>query len=182
MTVSRTIVRISVSLALVAVAATSSGQAPARIDVEIRQNGETSGCTGSWEVRRPDGSVAARGTSAGSARVAAGTYRVVVAIDGVLDRPTRTFPVTVAASRSARVDASFSTGTLTASVTRGGQRAAAMIEILRSGQRVATLASGVRGTLSAGAYVLRARHRGETRETGVTVTAGSEVTAELAFP
>lgn len=168
----------------VALGATSvaHAQAAGRVEVKIRQNGQTAGCTGSWEARRDDGSVAARGGASAGGRVPAGNYRIVVSIDGVLDRPTRTFPVSVVAGRTARVEADFATGTLTAAVVRGGQRAAAMIEILRGSQRVATLTPGVRATLSAGSYLLRARHRGETREVPVVVAPGGDATAELAFP
>lgn len=160
----------------------SAAQAPGRLEIVIRENGRVHGCTGTWEVRGADGGVIASGSHRASARIAPGRYLVAVAIDGVLDRPVRRSTVDVVAGRTTRVEADFATGTVLVQVTRGGQRAAAVVEILRGSARVASLAAGVRGTLSTGTYTLRARHRGEVRETTVQITAGGDAAATLEFP
>jgi hypothetical protein len=174
--------RLFTTIALVALpgaASAAAAQGRGRVACVVTDNGDPG--SGTLSVRRGSTEVAA-GSCGSPVAVPAGAYDVVVQLDGALDRPAQTHRVTVSAGRTETVTAAFRTGTLVVDITANGRRAAAMAKLLRGGEQVGSLASGVPVRVSAGTYDVVVRYRGEERRfSGVTVSAGQQrtVSAEL---
>lgn len=152
-----------------------------RVAVTVKQNGSIS--SGSFEVHRVASATAAApapivasGHAGLPVRVPAGTYDVVVRLDGAIDRPERwARGVVVGAGRTVAIEQAFETSTLEVRVMSRGRRAAATIYVRRAGESadVATLGAGVRAVISAGTYDIVVRHRATERVfRGVELVAG----------
>ncbi len=156
------------------------GQGGGRVAVRITENGRrATGTFTLFEGGRP----VATGTADAPAGVAPGRYRIVVRLDGALDRPEIVTEVDVAGGAVAVVPAPFSTGTLDIAVQLGGRRVAASVAIFRAGgtASVAVLSSGVRGVLSAGEYDLQVRYRDTVQSLRVVVPPGGTVARTVAL-
>lgn len=173
-----------ITLAPTASAQDGSAPSPAgegRVAVTVKQNGSVA--SGAFEVHRladashgTAGEIVASGRSGLAVRVPAGTYDVVVRLDGAIDRPERWLrDVVVGAGRTAEVEGSFQTAVLEVRVQARGRRAAATVYVRRAGETadVATLGAGVRAVVSAGTYDIVVRHRAQERVfPGIELPAG----------
>lgn len=154
-------------------------QSVGSIQCDVTENGEPA--TGALVVTR-DGTEVARGVCGKALSVPAGSYTAAVALDGALDGPQRSQPVTVAAGAMSRVSADFETGTLEVRIQSEGRRAAGMAIIRKDGTQVGTLGSGVSAHLSAGRYDVVARyHSQEKTFAAVVVGKGGHVVLDAAF-
>ena len=154
-------------------------QGHGRILCQITENG---GSASGTVTVRSGGRTVESGSCGDTLGVPAGSYDVVVQLDGALDRPEQRRRVTVTAGATERVTADFSTAILEVRVTADGRRAAGMAIITRNGQRVGTLGSGVSGHLSAGTYDIVVRYRTEERRfDGVTLARGQRRALSAAF-
>ena len=144
-----------------------SAQARGRVACRITENGGAA--SGTISVRR-DGQEVSAGTCGAPVALPAGSYEVVLGLDGAIDRPEKTVAVTVAPGATATASADFQTAILEVRIEAGGRRAAGMATIFRNGERVGTLGSGVSGHLSAGTYDIVAKYRSsEQRFDAVTL-------------
>ena len=159
-----------------------------RISVTVKQNGAV--VSSGFEVHRvasptAPGEIVASGRAGLPVRVPAGTYDVVVRLDGAIDRPERwTRSVVVGAGRTVEVEASFETAILEVRATSRGRRAAATIFVRRAGETVdiATLGAGVRAVVSAGTYDIIVKHRATERSfPGTELLAGRSRTLTVDF-
>jgi len=144
-----------------------AAQARGRIACRILENGGAA--SGTITIRK-DGAEVSSGTCGAPTAVPAGSYEVVLGLDGAIDRPVRTVQVTVAPGATGTASADFQTAILEVRIEAGGRRAAGMATIFRNGERVGTLGSGVAGHLSAGTYDIVAKYRSsEQRFDAVTL-------------
>lgn len=151
----------------------------ARVICEITENGEAA--SGTMSMQR-DGKEVASGTCGKELTLAAGSYTAVLRLDGALDGPSQTRPLTVESSGKSTLKVDFQTGTLEIRIASQGKRAAGMAIIKKNGQQIGTLGSGVAAHLSAGVYRVTARYRAQEKDLGeVTVTAGKPVTLDASF-
>lgn len=144
-----------------------AAQARGRIACRILENGGAA--SGTITIRK-DGAEVSTGTCGAPTPVPAGSYEVVLGLDGAIDRPLRTVQVTVAPGATGTASADFQTAILEVRIEANGRRAAGMATIFRNGERVGTLGSGVAGHLSAGTYDIVAKYRSsEQRFDAVTL-------------
>ena len=170
----------SLLVAILLVAPSAWGQAPAHVDCSPTENGKPA--SGTLRVLDGDREVA-KGSCGKGADVPAGAYEVVVALDGAADAPDHRERLTLTAGQARKVAARFETGELLVEVSRGGRRGVATVKVLRAGKAVATLSAGVASRLSTGTYSVEVESRGEKRtfET-VTVSAGERRAISVEFP
>ena len=163
------------TLALPALADEGNGT----VTCDITENGEA----GSGELSvMLEGKEIARGTCGKDLSVAAGSYTAVFHLDGSLDSPEQSQPLTVKKGAKVQLKAEFATGVLEIRIASQGKRAAGMAVIKRGGQQIGTLGSGVAAHLSAGTYDVVARYRTQDKAwSEVKVAAGQRVTLEAAF-
>lgn len=153
--------------------------AAGRVTCTIQENGEEA--SGVVAVQR-DGKEVTSGSCGKELSVPAGTYTAVLRLDGALDGPEQTQPLTIKKGESTTVSANFATGILEVRIASQGKRAAGMAVIKRDGKQIGTLGSGVAAHLSAGTYEVIARHRTQEKAFGaVAVSAGQRVTLDAAF-
>jgi hypothetical protein len=156
-----------------------AAQARGRIACRITEN--AGAASGTITIRR-DGAEVSTGTCGSPVAVPAGSYEVVLGLDGAIDRPERTVQVTVAPGATANAVADFQTAILEVRIEAGGRRAAGMATIFRNGERVGTLGSGVSGHLSAGTYDIVAKYRNsEQRFDAVTLAPGERRSLAASF-
>jgi hypothetical protein len=166
-----------VMVLLILATAGAAAQATGRVRCTIRENGDRA--SGTIILKRGNDEVA-RGSCGEAIGAPAGSYTALVSLDGALDKPTQSRPVTVSGGGEAAVQVDFATGTVEIQVTAEGRRAAAMATILRGSEKVGTVAGGVPAHLSAGTYDISVRYRGEEkRVAGVTIAAKQR--REVAF-
>lgn len=134
--------------------------APARFDCRVEENGAWAPAT---FVAWRDGQRVASGRCGSTVSLEPGSYDVVLTLDGALDTPSRRVRVEAAEGQPVRATARFDTSILEVRFTKDGRRAAGMAIVLRDGQRVGTLGSGVPAHLSSGRYEIVARYRTEER-------------------
>ena len=145
----------------------------------IKENGESA--SGVVSVLR-DGTEIANATCGKDLSVPAGTYTTVLQLDGALDSPSQSQPLTVKKGQKAELKADFATGVLEVRIASQGKRAAGMAIIKRDGQQIGTLGSGVAAHLSAGKYEVVARYRSQEKAwADVMIEATKHVTLEAAF-
>ena len=112
----------------------------------------------------------------------AGSYSALIRLDGALDGPSQSKPLTLQANSKSSMKVDFQTGTLEIRIASAGKRAAGMAVIKKNGAQIGTLGSGVAAHLSAGVYQVVARYRTQEKDLGdVVVTAGQRVTLDAAF-
>ena len=160
----------------------AQGQPGGQVAVTVQQNGAPG--SGSFEVhQRSDassggaGGVVATGRSGLPVRVAAGTYDVVVRLDGAIDRPEKwSRGVVVRPGQTVEVRQSFATAILEVRVLKNGRRAAATVKLRRAGESVdvATLGAGVRAVVSAGRWDVVVRYRSEERTFSAVELSGGQ--------
>lgn len=149
------------------------------VTCDVTENGEAA--TGAIVVTR-DGAEVARGVCGKPLAVPAGSYTAAVALDGALDGPQRSQPVTVAAGATSHLKADFETGTIEVRIQSEGRRAAGMAIIRKDGAQIGTLGSGVSAHLSAGRYDVVARYRSQEKAfAAVVVDKGGHVVLDAAF-
>jgi hypothetical protein len=174
---------VSTAFALSAPAFAQEASSYGRVAVTIKQNGSAS--SGTFEVHARGGAIVASGHAGLPARVPAGTYDVVVRLDGAIDRPERWVrAVVVRPGGTVNVEQSFQTSILEVRVFSRGRRAAATIYVRRAGEsaNVATLGAGVRAVISAGTYDIVVRHRATERVfSGIELVAGRARTLTADF-
>jgi hypothetical protein len=150
------------------------------VDCSPTENGKPA----SGSLRVLDGNrEVAKGSCGKGVDVPAGSYELVVALDGAADGPDQRERVTVAAGQTKSVRPRFETGELLVEVSRGGRRGVATVRVLRAGKQVASLSAGVASRLSTGVYSVEVESRGEKRtfET-VTVASGERRAISVDFP
>ncbi len=153
--------------------------AEGRLTCEVTENGESA--AGAVVLRR-GGAEVARGTCGKPLVIGVGDYEAVLALDGALDGPERTQPVTIAAGATSHLAANFETGVLEVRIQSEGRRAAGMAIIRRDGVQIGTLGSGVSAHLSAGRYQVVARYRTQEKAfDAVVVGKGERVVLDAAF-
>ena len=152
----------------------------ARVTCEITENGE--GASGTMSVQR-EGKEVASSACGKELTLPAGSYTAVVRLDGALDGPSQTKPLTLELNSKSSLKLNFLTGTLEIRIASQGKRAAGMAIIKQqNGQQIGTLGSGVAAHLSAGVYRVTARYRAQEKDLGdVVVTAGKPVTLDASF-
>ena len=156
-----------------------SQAATARVTFEITENGEAA--SGTMSVQR-DGKEVASGTCGKELTVPAGSYTAVVRLDGALDGPAQSKPLTLEPNSKSVLKVNFQTGTLEIRIASQGKRAAGMAIIKQNGRQIGTLGSGVAAHLSAGVYRVTARYRAQEKDLGdVVVEAGKPVTLDASF-
>lgn len=154
-------------------------QARGRIACRITEN--AGAASGTLTIRR-DGNAVSTGTCGAPVAVPAGSYEVVLGLDGAIDRPEKTMEVTVAPGATGTAAADFQTAILEVRIDAGGRRAAGMATIFRNGERVGTLGSGVSGHLSSGTYDIVAKYRNsEQRFDAVTLAPGERRSLAASF-
>lgn len=159
--------------------AARSAQARGRIACRILEN--AGAASGTMTIRK-DGREVSSGTCGAPVAVPAGSYEVVLGLDGAIDRPEKTVQLTVAPGATAAASADFQTAILEVRIEAGGRRAAGLATIFRNGERVGTLGSGVSGHLSAGTYDIVAKYRAsEQRFDAVTLAPGERRALSASF-
>lgn len=165
----------ALALALPALAEEGAG----KVTCEILENGELA--SGEVSIQR-DGAEVASGTCGKELSVPAGTYDAILRLDGALDSPEQSQPLTVKKNGKAALKADFTTGLLEVRIQSQGKRAAGMAVIKREGKQIGTLGSGVAAHLSAGTYEVVARYRTQEKAwADVKVEKGARVTLDAAF-
>lgn len=154
-----------------AVSATSSRATTRAVRVRPRVRNGRAGCqitengaaaNGTLVVRRGATEVA-RGTCAQSFTLPAGAYTATLTLDGIVDAPTQTAPLTVRGGVVTLARANFQTSILIVTLEQNGRRVPGRVALLRGGVRVGSIGSGVTSRVSAGTYDLEVRFRGQTR-------------------
>lgn len=165
----------ALALALPALADEAGG----KVSCEILENSEPA--SGEVSVQR-DGAVVATGTCGKDLVVPPGTYSAVLRLDGALDSPEQTQPLTVKKNGKVSLKGDFTTGLLEVRIASHGKRAAGMAVIKRAGTQIGTLGSGVPAHLSAGTYEVIARYRTQEKAwADVKVEKGERVTLDATF-
>lgn len=131
-----------------------------KVTCKVLENGEAA--SGTVSLRKGDAEVAQGGCSQ-PLTAPAGSYTAVISLDGALDAPEKSQPVTVQLGATVEIKADFSTGILQVFIDSDGKQAAGMAVIRRDGRQVGTLGSGVAAHLSAGTYEVVARYRTEKK-------------------
>jgi hypothetical protein len=153
--------------------------APGKVTCKILENGEAA--SGTVSIRK-EGAEVAHGGCAQPLSVPAGSYTAVISLDGALDAPELSQPVTVKAGALAEVKADFSTGILQVFIDAEGKQAAGMAVIRSGGRQVGTLGSGVAAHLSTGTYEVVARYRTEKKSfDNVVIERGKRVVLNASF-
>lgn len=166
-------------LVLAALPVVTLAQGSGSVTCEVSENGEAA--SGAIVVTR-DGTEIARGVCGKPVAVPPGSYTAALALDGALDGPQRSQPVTVAAGATSHLTADFATGTLEVRIQSEGRRAAGMAIIRKDGVQVGTLGSGVSAHVSAGRYDVVARHRAQEKTfAAVVVDKGAHVVLDATF-
>lgn len=162
-------------------AAPSQGQGPRTgVICEIQENGAAA--SGTVSIRRNGQEIGAGACNGEVVSVPAGSYDAVLKLDGALDRPEQSRPVTVQAGQASRVRADFATAILEVRIMAGGRRAAGMAVLFRNGQRVGQIGSGVSAHVSAGTYDVVAQYRNqEQRFDGVALVPGQRRSLSAEF-
>src|SRR5690606_29787589 len=97
-------------------------QAPAQVDCAVLENGKSAS---GWFKVLENGKEITKGSCGRPVDVPAGSYEVVVGLDGAADAPEKRDRVQAKAGQTASVRAQFETGELLVEVTRGGRRGVA---------------------------------------------------------
>ena len=151
----------------------------ARVTCEISENGQAA--SGTISVQR-DGQEVAAGTCGKELTVDAGSYTALVKLDGALDGPSQTKPLTLQPNSKSSLKVDFETGMLEIRIASQGKRAAGMAVIKKNGAQIGTLGSGVAAHLSAGVYQVVARYRTQEKDLGdVAIAAGQKVALDASF-
>lgn len=151
----------------------SAQQAPAggRVTCEALENGAAALGTASVRIGAREIATGACGTPIA---VPAGSYTVVVRLDGALDKPEQTSSVTVAAGATQHVRANFATAIIDVRIEAQGRRAAGLAKIFRDGEEIGTLGNGVSAHVSAGTYDIVVRYRTQEQRFDAIQLAPSE--------
>jgi hypothetical protein len=150
-----------------------------KLSCEIRENGQTA--SGVISVQREGKEVAAT-TCGKELSLKAGSYTATLRLDGALDGPEQSQPLTIRRDATALVKAEFATGTLEVRIVSQGRRAAGLAMIRRAGKEIGALGSGVTAHLSAGSYEVVARYRGQEKVfADVKISGGGHVSLDAAF-
>jgi hypothetical protein len=136
--------------------AAQPGTGVGKVTCVVLENGAPA--SGTLSLRK-DGAQIAQGVCAQPITAPAGSYTAVISLDGALDSPEQSQPVSVTVGGNTEVKADFSTGILQVFIDSDGKQAAGMAVIRRDGRQVGTLGSGVAAHLSAGTYEVVARYR-----------------------
>jgi hypothetical protein len=164
--------------------ATSSGvlgqpKSTGKITCKVQENGEAA--SGTISLRK-DGTEVAHGVCGQPLSAPAGSYDAVLSLDGALDGPELTRPITVTKDGLTEVAVDFSTGILQVFIESEGKQAAGMAVIRHNGRQVGTLGSGVAAHLSAGTYEVIARYRTEKKAfESVAIERGKRVVLNASF-
>jgi uncharacterized cupredoxin-like copper-binding protein len=159
--------------------ATQAEAGKARVTCEVSENGEAA--SGTISVQQ-DGKEIVAGTCGKELTLPSGTYTAVVRLDGALDGPSQTKPLSLQPNSKSSMKVDFQTGTLEIRIAAQGKRAAGMAIIKKNGTQIGTLGSGVAAHLSAGSYRVVARYRTQEKDLGeVVVLAGQRLTLDAAF-
>lgn len=150
-----------------------------RIRCTVTEN--STAATGTMVVRDEHGAQIADGTCGAPTTVPPGRYRIALRLDGALDRPEETREVRVSANDTATVEADFSTAMLEVRIEKDGRRAPGRATLLRGGDEVGTLGSGVPVHVSAGSYTVLVTYRGQSRRVQVTLRRGAQETVPVSF-
>jgi hypothetical protein len=169
---------LSVSLALCAAFVTllpasadpAEAQAQAQLGCQALDNERPAAA--SFRLYR-DGAQIAGGVCGKVQGVPAGTYELLVALDGALGASEQRLSVTVRPGGSERPTVRFETGELLIEVTREGRRSTALVQLRAGGRTLAQLSAGVATRLVVGTYSLELESRGEKRQIdAVTIARG----------
>src|SRR5687768_6400364 len=154
------LVAIALSLGVVAGApGISVGQQRTGVICRVQENGAAA--SGTVSIRQDGREIGAGACNGDVVAAPAGSYEAVIRLDGALDRPEQTRPVTVRAGQGATVTADFATAILEMRIMAQGRRAAGMAVLFRNGQRVGQIGSGVSAHVSAGTYDVVAQYRSQ---------------------
>lgn len=157
------------SLVVSLFAAPALAQSPARIDCTVLENGHAAS---GWFKVLENGKELTKGSCGTPADVPAGSYEVVVGLDGALDAPERRERVQAKAGQIANVRAQFETGELLVEVTRGRRRSVASVRVIKGSAPLANASAGVAFRISVGTYKVAVESRGDKREfDAVTISA-----------
>jgi hypothetical protein len=169
---------LSVSLALCAAFVTvlpggagpAEAQAQAQLGCQALDNERPAAA--SFRLYR-DGAQIAGGVCGKVQGVPAGTYELVVVLDGALGASEQRLSVTARPGGSERPTVRFETGELLIEVTREGRRSTALVQLRAGGRTLAQLSAGVATRLVVGTYSLELESRGEKRQIdAVTIARG----------
>lgn len=149
----------------------------ATIRCSVENNGEDA--RGTIEVRREDGGIASQGRCDGAISVPRGHYTVKVRLDGAADNATSEHSVDLHTQREFELRARFETGIAEISVVSNGRRAAALVQLEKDGERVASISSGVRAHVSVGRYTAVVRRGSEERRVELDVRRGETTSLEI---
>jgi len=127
-----------------------------KVECAIKENGETA--SGTLRILQGETEVAS-GLCGKALSVHAGSYSAVLSLDGALDGPEQSKPLSVEAGKSVSLAADFATGLLEVRIRNQGKDTAGMAIIRKDGKQVGTLGSGVAAHLSVGTYEVVARYR-----------------------
>lgn len=150
-------------------ASPSTPACPGQLFASVDENGAPA--IASVEVRQEERLVAS-GRSTEPISLPPGRYDVVLTLEDVLDRPSRTVRIDVPEGGSVTARASFATAILEVRFTKNRSAVHGLATVRRNGRVVGTLGSGVTARVSAGAYEIDARYRTETRTHAVELVQG----------
>lgn len=163
-----------------AVSSQAGAAASARVDCEVQENGKAS--LGSFRLLAGDTQIA-KGSCGRPQEVPAGSYDLLVSLDGAADAPIFKQHVDARVGELTKATASFETGEILVELTREGRRTMGTIKLLRGKESVATLTAGVASRVSAGTYSVEIESRGTRRVLdAVTVARGERRSLSEDFP
>jgi hypothetical protein len=162
------------------VPARSAGQPRTGVTCRIQENGGAA--SGTVSLRQGGREIGAGACNGDVISVPAGTYDALLRLDGALDRPEQTRPVTVRAGQASSLEADFATAILEVRIMAGGRRAAGSAVLFRNGARVGQIGSGVAAHVSAGTYDVVAQYRtNEQRFDGIALVPGQRRSLSAEF-
>jgi hypothetical protein len=167
------------TLILSFIPALARAEASGKVACNITENGQPA--SGVISVQK-DGNEVATASCGRELTVPAGNYVAALRLDGAFDGPEQRQNIEVKPGGTNKLNADFATAVLEVRITSGGRRAAGMAVIKRNNQQLGTLGSGVTAHVSAGAYRILVRYRGQEKDLGdVTLASGQRLSLDAAF-
>jgi hypothetical protein len=155
-------------------------EASGKVVCNITENGQPA--SGVISVQKDGNEIATASCGGRELSVPVGNYVAALRLDGAFDGPEQRQNIEVKPGGTNKLSADFATAVLEVRITSGGRRAAGMAVIKRKGQQLGTLGSGVNAHLSAGAYRILVRYRGQEKDLGdVTLASGQRLSLDAAF-
>jgi hypothetical protein len=167
------------ALALALPALPAAAEPPGKVDCAVTENGKAT--SGWFRLLEADKEIG-KGSCGKPLDVPAGSYELVVGLDGAADAPEKRQRASVKSGQTATARASFETGELLVEVTRGGRRGVATVRLLKGSGTLATLSAGVASRVSTGTYAVEVESRGEKRRFDtVSVSSGERRVISVDF-